>query len=437
MRVCIHRGSREIGGSCVELESGGRRILLDLGMPLNADEDPRDYLPDVPGLTYPDDSLLGVLVSHPHIDHCGLLSCLDTAVPVGMGAAARRILAAAAPFMPGPWPVPAAGWDFTAGRSFRIGPFEVTPLLVDHSAYDSYALLIQADGTRVLYSGDLRAHGRKSRLFDMLVRNPPQDIDVLLMEGTTLGRDTQSAAYRGSCSSEIEAEQRLQAIMSESPGMVLVQTSSQNIDRVVSVYKAARCSGRVLLIDLYTAAILEATGNPRLPQSDWDGIRLFVPQRQRVQIVRQGLFDLLKRHSRNRIFPEQLGEVAEQAVLLFRQQHIQDLNKADCLNGAHYIYAQWHGYWEREGFDDVRAWLPRQQIPRHSVHCSGHAAPEDLRTLAEAIQPRVLVPMHSERPEMWHSLYDRVDQHADGSWWDAKPHSPSPQTPSTDPAGLP
>ena len=36
MRVCIHRGTREIGGTCVEVEAQGRRIVLDLGMPLDA-----------------------------------------------------------------------------------------------------------------------------------------------------------------------------------------------------------------------------------------------------------------------------------------------------------------------------------------------------------------------------------------------------------------
>lgn len=38
MRLRIHRGTREIGGTCIELESEGARILLDLGLPLNASD---------------------------------------------------------------------------------------------------------------------------------------------------------------------------------------------------------------------------------------------------------------------------------------------------------------------------------------------------------------------------------------------------------------
>jgi len=35
-------------------------------------------------------------------------------------------------------------------------------------------------------SGDLRMHGRKARLTEELMVHPPQSIDVLLLEGSTL-----------------------------------------------------------------------------------------------------------------------------------------------------------------------------------------------------------------------------------------------------------
>uniref|UniRef100_UPI001C5CADBA hypothetical protein n=1 Tax=Escherichia fergusonii TaxID=564 RepID=UPI001C5CADBA len=64
----------------------------------------------------------------------------------------------------------------------------ITPYLADHSAFDAYSLLVEAHGKRAFYSGDIRAHGRKARLFENLVEHPPQAIDVLLLEGTTLSR---------------------------------------------------------------------------------------------------------------------------------------------------------------------------------------------------------------------------------------------------------
>jgi hypothetical protein len=51
MRLRIHRGANEIGGNCVEIESRGHSILLDLGLPLTADAVDPSLLPDIPGLT--------------------------------------------------------------------------------------------------------------------------------------------------------------------------------------------------------------------------------------------------------------------------------------------------------------------------------------------------------------------------------------------------
>jgi ribonuclease J len=51
VKVCIHRGARQIGGSLIELESRGERLVLDAGMPLDPESvAQRDLLADVPGL---------------------------------------------------------------------------------------------------------------------------------------------------------------------------------------------------------------------------------------------------------------------------------------------------------------------------------------------------------------------------------------------------
>ena len=68
MRIRIHRGTKEIGGTCIEMEAQGKRIALDVGLPLDAPDDPEEHkslLPEVAGFREPDDSLLGVLISHP------------------------------------------------------------------------------------------------------------------------------------------------------------------------------------------------------------------------------------------------------------------------------------------------------------------------------------------------------------------------------------
>lgn len=109
MRARIHRGAAEIGGSCVELEHGGNRIVIDVGLPLDDPDDVEESLPYVAGLCGGDPSLLGIVVSHPHPDHYGLLPRIDRSVPVFIGAAAERILDEAAFFVPRASTVTASG----------------------------------------------------------------------------------------------------------------------------------------------------------------------------------------------------------------------------------------------------------------------------------------------------------------------------------------
>ena len=46
MQACIHRGTKEIGGSCVEVISGGKRLIIDLGLPLDAQKNDKTKLND-------------------------------------------------------------------------------------------------------------------------------------------------------------------------------------------------------------------------------------------------------------------------------------------------------------------------------------------------------------------------------------------------------
>ena len=52
MSIRIHRGRKEIGGTCIEIEAQGNRVVLDFGLPLDAPDDAdvqESLLPRVPG----------------------------------------------------------------------------------------------------------------------------------------------------------------------------------------------------------------------------------------------------------------------------------------------------------------------------------------------------------------------------------------------------
>lgn len=414
MRVRIHRGAAEVGGNCVELEAGGERLLLDIGRPLWAEPGEAVPLPNVAGLTSGDDrSLLGVVISHAHPDHYGLAGLLPRAVPVFMGAATARILRESQFFTPmGLDREPA---EILADRQpLAIGPFTITPFLVDHSAFDAYALLVEADGRRVFYSGDFRAHGRKAELFKRLLRDPPAGVDVLLIEGTRLGR----APSPQDPIAEADVERQCLEIFRRADGIVLVAFSMQNVDRLVSLYRAALRADRDLVLDLYGAAVTLATGNPNIPQPGADRVRFFVPQAQRVKILRTRQFERVHLIHRERIYPEQLSQEAARLVLSFRPSMAPDLARAKCLRGAEAVWSMWPGYLQDERMIDFREFLERHEIPLTVLHASGHAAIEDLVRLAEAIKPKRIVPIHTAHPERFASIFGHAEPHRDLEWWD-------------------
>ena len=103
------------------------------------------------------------------MDHYGLARYIRPKVPVHIGESAHNIMKAASHYVPNG--VAFTDPNFIADRRpIEIGPFRVTPCLVDHSAFDAYHLLVEADGKRVFYSGDFRAN---STAFPGVPSTPP------------------------------------------------------------------------------------------------------------------------------------------------------------------------------------------------------------------------------------------------------------------------
>lgn len=411
MRACIHRGAAEIGGSCVELESEGRRLVLDLGLPLNSQAADKVPLPKITGLTHSDDSLLGVVVSHGHPDHYGLLEYVGLHVPVLIGEAAERILKEAHFFGAAP-PIPEAARYLCDRVPIQVGPFRITPYLIDHSAFDSYALEIEAGGRRLFYSGDLRAHGRKPKTFERLLLSPPKGIDALLLEGTRLSRTGEHDDP-----DENDVEEAMIALMSETEGLVLAMYSPQNVDRYVSVYRAALQADRDFVIDLYAASVAEATGRlGSIPQASWGRVRVFVPQAQRVRVKDTSAFSRVNRLRAHRIYQPELFSRPEDFVLTFRPSMGRELEQHG-LKGSAAIWSMWPGYLQAPRMDGFHDFLEHNEIPLTLVHASGHARVEDLQRFAEALNPGQVVPIHTYAPQLFESLFARVECQANGEWW--------------------
>jgi ribonuclease J len=408
MKVTIHKGSQEIGGTCIQLSSGKTSLLLDAGLPLSADSQPVD----LSRLTV--DALL---VSHPHQDHFGLMASLPSGTPVYMGALARSLIDATQVFL-GKDRYALDFHDFKAWQPFTIGDFTITAYLVDHSAADAYAFLIEAEGKRLFYSGDLRSHGRKGILFENLVKRPIRNIDLLFLEGTMLHRNNDLFP------DEMAVENTIFQTIQQQKNISFLLSSSQNIDRVVSAYRACKRAGKLLVIDIYTAWVLEQLRQitQNTPAMDWPEIRVFAShsQDERLKANPEYFGDFRKRLYLNRVKREELHATPESFLYFGKMSsfHLIDEFK-NAAAPVNVIYSQWLGYLDGKhadyfGSDQIAAYRSDPAVNFVYAHTSGHAPIEDLKKLATALKPRMLVPIHTEHAERFQDHFDNVTLIQDG-----------------------
>jgi ribonuclease J len=406
MRLRIHRGAQEIGGNCIELKAAGKTLLLDLGMPLSVSSTADVVLPAVSGLAYgKDENFLGVVLSHPHADHYGLLSKAARNTRIYLGQDAQRLLRAALPFTTFGLDLPNAS-TYRDRETFEVGPFCVTPFLADHSAFDAYSLLIEAEGRKLFYTGDFRGHGRKQGSFKRLLAEPSiKGVDVLLMEGTHLGREDHAIAQT-ECSLEDDITQSI----SSTPGLVLACFSGQNIDRFVTFWKAARRVGRIFVADVYLAHILAALNRPSLPKP-----AVFLPAKMKSKLMRERNTSVVIPFRRRRIYPEQIAGRASNLVMMFRSSMMEEFEGLQCLDGGKLIYSQWPGYLVRDRVN-IREWCTRRNLDFEILHTSGHADTQTLVNLAQAVSAKRVIPIHSDAPERLRDLIPGATPIDDGEW---------------------
>ncbi|WP_313196576.1 MBL fold metallo-hydrolase [Shinella zoogloeoides] len=383
--LTIHRAANEIGGNCVEIAtSNGGRIILDIGRPLDAPPDAKDLLAG----TLDRNAVAHVLISHPHQDHFGLLDEIPPEWPVHCGAATADLIALTDRITGKNSERKYNTWK--SGQALSMGEFFVTPYLTDHSAFDAHMLLVEIHGKRILYSGDFRTHGRKGELVRRFMASPPPDIDVLVMEGTNLGSDKPTM-------SEHDLEDDFAHLFSETRGRVFVAWSAQNIDRTVTLYRAAKKSGRTLVVDLYTAEVLETLGAyGRIPQPDWDSIKVMVTSRLAQMYRKTGREHLVERYARNGIAARGLNETPGRWVCMFRSSLVADLERNEVIPTSDdaWSWSMWKGYLTEDDGRLASNWFTSGGARSAHIHTSGHASPTDLREFAKAMRPRRIVPVH-------------------------------------------
>ena len=143
-----------------------------------------------------------------------------------------------------------------------------------------------------------------------------------------------------------------------------------------------------------------------------------MPEYQRRQIAQNKRFDLLLPYKRERLYREQLSEIGNSAVMLFRPAMTRDVDEAGLWPGARAIWSQWDGYLKDGAGAKLKASLQERGVPLENVHTSGHASITDLKRLAAVVSPSALVPIHTFEGDRFPEYFDNVVRRKDGEWWD-------------------
>jgi ribonuclease J len=436
MKVIVHRGTHRIGGICIECRTAKTRIIIDVGMPLTDKGgkpfDMKNYekmdgkqletegvLPAVPGL-YPwhenGGTIDGIFLTHYHLDHVGFLKHVRQSIMVYLGEITETVMDGGADIFHNPR-IANPHKPIQDMTPVEIGDTTITPYLMDHSAMDAYAFLVDGEGKRAFFTGDFRGHGRKESLTERLIRNPPKDISCLFIEGTMMGRSAEPVKR------EKEIENEILAVARGSKGPVFINFSALSVDRLVSFYRAAVRSGRILLVDIYTAMMLSAISTKirsiPSPGGRFKNLRVYYPRYILHTLVEiNGPYETVYKFKDEQMKDKEVAGNTK-VIMMVRPQMTRDIEKILAINprfleDSALIYSQWHGYLEQDKMKEMVGYFTGHGSSFHHIHTSGHADIKTLRRLIRAMAPAEVIPYHTESPQNFHSLSSRVKIAEDG-----------------------
>lgn len=432
-QITIYRGTHQIGGCITEIQVGTNRILIDFGANLPGNE-AINVLSDeeiVKAVFQRDNSkakCVAVLFTHYHGDHYGLYKKVPPKIPMYIGYTAKKILEILMERLDyfsedKGLPVVKKMKTYQINKWKKLAEgIEILPLVVDHSALDSYMFVIRAGKKRILFTGDFRDHGitggeeRFEKMLDAYVG----DVDILITEGTMLSRLEE--ASKNPIQTEENLGKRAGEIFNQyHENVVLV--SSTNLDSIMEFYYATPAD-KEFVCDAYQAKIILTAIEDK--QKYYEKYRLHqrypnVPRNFCIIGNMEGL------GGKQNCYPANWDLLRERGyVLLARPNRNPDKTYKNRFEEAmkeavnpHIIYSMWAGYLEEEHADaDILRFLDGYREDMDILHTSGHAYKETIQKLMDKTHPKMIIPMHTQCADTFHKFFpgyeDKVNVLKDG-----------------------
>ncbi len=392
LKITIQR-PEQIGGQITRISTEEASIIIDLGHNLpNADNDvdPFDDNNEIEKLTKGCDALL---YTHYHGDHIGLCQHVPATVPQYIGSVAKEVMLCkygrlAKVSEEGKKTLESVQRmrTYEANTPMMFGDIKVTPYFVSHSACDSHMFLIEAEGKRILHTGDFRGHGLLSKGLIPTIEKYIKHVDVLITEGTMLARNSEAVPTEHNLGKKAEEWMR-------EFKYVFVHCSSTDMERLAVLNSANKVAhpGGPIVCDYYQKQILgiySETAGKKSSAFDFGKVYDYKDNNTKLKnLMKNKGFTMFIRSTDK--FHDFLNDILPM------------LNPKQTL----FIYSLWEGYINREDtlmpdYVKLRNRFQSADFPAEvrNLHTSGHATMETLRRVCETLNPSTaIIPIHREK----------------------------------------
>jgi len=286
---------------------------------------------------------------------------------------------------------------------------------VDHSIPGACAWGIETSSGWVVYSGDLRLHGKRGGLTGAFMKEAARlRPRALILEGTNVDKATNIA--------EQEVYENAFRAIDSARDLVIADFPARDVDRLLTFLQIARDTKRKLAIlpkDAYllkTMRLLE----PEIPDIADEGAIVLYQETTASRSPAQWLKKIYGEYSDKVVLAKDVGSNQGDFILCFSFWDLNELPSIQPRPGSLYVFSSSEPHNEEQAMDFRRLhhWLERfglrglglpveknseWEIPEEEkgLHASGHACGPDLLRVAREIQPQVLIPVHSEKPEFY------------------------------------
>ncbi|MCL4368573.1 MAG: hypothetical protein M1337_05350 [Actinobacteria bacterium] len=329
---------------------------------------------------------------------------------------------------------PASFWSVPSSKRLEARAAAPSPGVqlrhypLDHSLFGATGYAIETEAGWVAYTGDLRFHGARAELSWKFAEAMSQLRPVaLLCEGTRLAEDneTTEAEVYGRC---------LEAVRRFGGHLVVADFAPRNVERLLAFLAIATETGRRLLLQPKDAYLLRAMhlADPSAPDvMSHVHVGLYADPKAREQIWEE---NVRARYRSSTIGPRDVAAHPGDYLLAFSLTDVSDMLDLQLIMGDRpggaYIFSNSRAYDDEQMVDLVRLWnwtahlgleligltpVSRgdrgevvELVPEPGYHASGHAGAGDLAELVRRVQPRSLIPIHTEMPGAWARLLDRT-----------------------------